>query len=138
MFAVIAHNIHTNEFVVLSIDRSKSPEAAEVQVGSEYFRAHIAAGDHILTRVNGQLELQRIEWVRGWARNYQQAETIYKIFCAQVGPGVTTLGTKRITNPVKIDQPEARTQGTTVRIPVFTEELRTFDMGTLRAVPRKE
>ena len=148
MFAIVAENLETNESVLIEIAQG-NPEKAAESAAQKYFRAHLAAGNHMIEQTGGHLELIKVDHVRGWTGPYRVKTPIARVSTIQISPalssrmgGVPPRQHAMLRVSPRVDEMQEqlaalalqRRQGTTVRIPVFTDELRTFNRSRLRPV----
>ena len=89
MFAIIAENLETNESVLIEIAQG-NPEKAAESAAQKYFRAHLAAGNHILEHSGGHLELIKVDHVRGWTTNYKVKTPIARVSTIQISPALSS------------------------------------------------
>ena len=141
MFAIIAETIETAELVLIEVAQGNPDKSAE-SAARTYFRAHLAGGDHTLEQTSGHLELIRVDHCRGWTGSYKVKTPIAWVITIQISQVLSSrMGGVALRQHVihrvslQVDEmQEQRRQGTTVKIPVFNDELRTFDRAKLRPV----
>ena len=148
MFAILAETIETNELVLIEVALGNPERVAELSART-YFRPLLAGGNHTLEQTGGQLQLARVDHCRGWTGAYKVKTPIARIITAQISPALSTrMGGVPVRQHVilrvspRVDEmqeqlaalAQQRRQGTTVRVPVFTDELLTFDRARLRPV----